>query len=365
MPFQAPWGQSEYRGRRRAKKKAKKKAAKKRKAKKKAAKKRKAKKKVTPKKATKKARPSPASPRPARKRPTRKKKAGARRVEEVRTRVGRRSRSGEAGVWVPPRVVEAAGLKYGDPIEVEYDDVANRVVIRARPGGARAVSRHRGRPVVDLVEKALTKAMAGVDEVVVDFQLGQIVLTPAETKRKIKERLKRKDGLAGSAFTGGGYMDLAAELAGYVSRYGIEVERKYAEIFEVNRRGHGYPLTVIRRPLEQALSYNLHLLQTGRPELIPKVELLLMGIPCNPWSKLRGGQKPCEHRLYDMTQCSSARATTSRTRWSRATSSATPPSAPGSTSWPPPNAGSPGARRSRRGAESSEPRTFSSRPATR
>ena len=64
-------------------------------------------------------------------------------------------------------------------------------------------------------------------------------------------------------------VDLAAELAGYVSRYGIEVEPKYAAIFESNRKGMGYPLTTIKQPIEDALSYNMHLLQTGRPELIP------------------------------------------------------------------------------------------------
>jgi site-specific DNA-cytosine methylase len=243
-------------------------------------------------------------------------KAGLRVVEappsgrQVTRKVGRRRRGAGAElaqVWLEGKVLERAGFGIGDSISVDYDQDGSTVAIRLDPQGHRIVSRHGEKPVVDLITKALTSAMKGVDRVIVDFEQGYIVLSPQETQRRVKERLRRRDGTVGSAFTGAGFMDLAAEQAGYISRYGIEIDPRYAGAFQANREGQvqeGYPLTVIKQPVEEALFMNLQAMQTGRGALIPKVELLLMGIPCDPWSRQRGDRAavpPDKHPLYHMT----------------------------------------------------------------
>lgn len=95
-------------------------------------------------------------------------------------------------------------------------------------------------------------------------------------------------------------MDLAAERVGYVSSFGIEIDNRFAAMFEANRQE--YPLAVIKRPIQSALALDSRRKETGQGALIPKVELLLMGIPCDPWSHMRGGSPvAADHDLYDMT----------------------------------------------------------------
>jgi DNA (cytosine-5)-methyltransferase 1 len=316
--FQSPWASK-------PKKKAKKKAAPKKKKAKKKAKKAPKRTRVT-KKVTKKAavqRKPTSRPKPRSKKPRSRKPAGLRVIEApgaprekggreraVTRKVGRKKRKGGAElaqVWLEGKILERAGFRIGDSISVEYDQSGESVVIRLDPAGPRVVSRHREKPVVDLVEKALTKVMAGVDRVVVDFENGYIVLSPQETKRRIEERLRRRDGTVGSAFTGAGFMDLSAELAGYIPRYGIEIDPRYADMYQANREqqtAEGYPLTVIKQPIEEALFMNFRAMKQGREEVIPHVELLLMGIPCDPWSRARGDRvqvPPNQHPLYHMT----------------------------------------------------------------
>jgi DNA (cytosine-5)-methyltransferase 1 len=91
-------------------------------------------------------------------------------------------------------------------------------------------------------------------------------------------------------------MDEAAVDLGYESLFGIEAEEKFAFMFAANNRS----ASVINLPAQEALRQNARAIQLRHSPVIPRVELLLMGIPCQPWSPHFKGL-PSEHNLYAIT----------------------------------------------------------------
>ena len=151
-------------------------------------------------------------------------------------------------------------------------------------------------PVID-VNSSLMTAVFGTDgAVVVRVEAGRIVLAPAITESRVAARLR--DGSAGSVYAGGGLFDAAARTAGFTPRFAIEIEERYAAIYE---RNHA--------------EASMHCLSVHEAAFcpLPPVELLCMGIPCEPFSRAArtakgagGGKRDATlpataHPLGDMT----------------------------------------------------------------
>ena len=95
------------------------------------------------------------------------------------------------------------------------------------------------------------------------------MITPARTARKRAAR--RRDGTVGSAFSGGGLLDEAARQVGYTTLFGIEQNPDYADIWQSNHAGRMYQGCISEVDLRE----------------LPQVDLLVMGIPCQPFSAIR------------------------------------------------------------------------------
>jgi DNA (cytosine-5)-methyltransferase 1 len=195
-------------------------------------------------------------------------------------------------VWLEGRYLLDAGFEPTNRIEVEF--TKGQVVIRLAKHGPRVVSSKRqGQiPVLDLNSAALTEAFGPITTLQVHIAVGEITLTPSHTD--ILRATRCRNGKEGSIFSGGGLLSEAARLAGYQPAFAIEVNPQYADIYEKNHDAQMFNLSVENIPLDQ----------------LPPVELLTLGIPCEPYSTARttkdGAKRdrslpPEAHPLSDLT----------------------------------------------------------------
>lgn len=148
-------------------------------------------------------------------------------------------------------------------------------MIRLAKDGPRVVSSKRqGQiPVLDLNSAALTEAFGPITTLQVHIAVGEITLTPSQTD--IFRATRCRNGKEGSIFSGGGLLTEAARLAGYQPAFAIEVDPQYANIYEKNHGVRMFNLSVEDAPLDQ----------------LPRVELLTLGPPCEPYSTARTKDK--------------------------------------------------------------------------
>ncbi|SRR6266540_7017561 len=174
-------------------------------------------------------------------------------------------------VWLEGRYLLDAGFIPGCHIEVDFTD--GRILIKLASNGPRIVSsKKQGQiPVVDLNSAAISTTFGlAIATVQVHVSHGEIVLTPTLTDTLRSTRCK--NGLEGSAFSGGGLLTEAAKQAGFTPAFAIEIDPGYADIFERNH--------------PQARMFNLSIENTPL-DLLPQVELLSIGIPCEAFSHSR------------------------------------------------------------------------------
>lgn len=173
-------------------------------------------------------------------------------------------------VWLEGKYLLNAGFTPAKNIEVEFSP--NQIIVTLNPSGPRKISSKRdGRiPVLDLNSNAIAEAFGNVEVLQVKISEGCITLTPTETERLRSGRCY--NGKEGSVFSGGGLLTQAAKQAGYESSFAIEIDPNYAEIFEFN-----HPDTQI---------FNTSI-EDVPLDALPEVELLTLGIPCEPYSTAR------------------------------------------------------------------------------
>jgi len=200
---------------------------------------------------------------------------------------------GQPRIWIEGRFLERAGFKVGESVAVTIG--RDQITITLDGKGSRIVSgsRKSGRPpVLDLNSAALRRCFEACFKVEVRTDHGRIVITPARTARKRAAR--RHDGTVGSAFSGGGLLDEAARQVGYTTLFGIEQNPDYADIWQANHSGRMYQGCISEVDLAE----------------LPQVDLLLMGIPCEPFSGIRrqagnkrrdSGELPEGHELADLS----------------------------------------------------------------
>ena len=198
-------------------------------------------------------------------------------------------------IWVEGTYLNSAGFYAGMKITANYDNDNGQIVLELDANGDRVVSSSRKSnraPILDINNEEIRRIFADAQYVQVETSVGKIVITPAKTERKRASRVK--DGTVGSIFSGGGLLDEAAKQAGYKTAFGVEWNPDYGDIWQANHNGHLYQGCISQ------IDYRT----------LPKVDLFLGGIPCEPFSLVRrqeGNKRrsaediPENHELGDMS----------------------------------------------------------------
>ncbi len=211
-------------------------------------------------------------------------------VHETVVRLG--EQRGAPRYFCNTRYLQSAGFERGQYLSISIAEGLITIRKSEQPTGKR-VQEKCGKPLIDLNARFL-QTVFGVNRTVhVRVGREEIILSvhPIETARR--ERLR--DRSAGSIFSGAGLLDQAAVDAGYTCRWSVEIDRRTADVFAENHPG--------------ATVYEMSAHEAAFADLQP-VELLALGLPCQPWSRARtlnsDGSKrdfsrpATEHPLGDM-----------------------------------------------------------------
>lgn len=195
---------------------------------------------------------------------------------------------GKPRIWLEGKYLASLGFAADTRLSVSFQ--SGKIVIEACEGGDRKVSSRRSRPIIDLNTNDIVAAIGQCEKVEVTTEAGRIVITQAEIERRAEERQQNRTGTCGSVFSGGGLMDEAAKQAGFTSAFGVEWNADYADVWQANHNG-----TMFQGSIHEVFNK------------LPKVELLIGGIPCEPFSAKRrfaADGKACgagDHELADMS----------------------------------------------------------------
>jgi DNA (cytosine-5)-methyltransferase 1 len=150
--------------------------------------------------------------------------------------------------------------------------------------------------VIDLNSQDLEAIFGQAQRVMVQCRQGTISIQLDRIESRRRERVL--DSRSVAMFAGGGLLSQAARQAGFKPVAAIEIDSRYADIYQANHGGHMICTSVEQVPWEQLAS-------------LAPIGLLEMGIPCEPYSRIRrldrGSQykrdaclPPESHELGDM-----------------------------------------------------------------
>jgi DNA (cytosine-5)-methyltransferase 1 len=198
-----------------------------------------------------------------------------------------------AGKWLA-----RAGFEPDNHYDIHVDN--GELVLEVAPKGKRKVSVRKGdgRSIIDLNTPLIDEVFAGAETLRVVAHNRTLRIT--QTYINLLIRSRQLVDRAGSLFTGGGFLDLAAKLAGFTPVFGVELNESYSDIY-----GRNNPDADVFNASVEQVSFDE--MRAYRP-----LGLLTMGIPCDPFSNARrldrGGQQkrdmslpPEAHELGDMT----------------------------------------------------------------
>jgi len=202
---------------------------------------------------------------------------------------------GNPRIYLEGRWLVDAGFEPGTSYDVVY---ANSCVRITTADSGRTVSSKKdgAHGVIDLNCSELAKVFNNISKLTVRADAGCITITPART---VVQRARRVLTAAAVAlFAGGGLLSQASEAAGFEIVAAVEINSKYAAIYQANHSGRMYNCSVEEVAWDEL-------------ERLAPVGLLEMGIPCEPFSAIRrldrGGQTkrsrhmpPEAHELGDM-----------------------------------------------------------------
>ena len=202
---------------------------------------------------------------------------------------------GQPRIYMEGRWLIDAGFIPGRCYAIDYH--ASKIEITLAEDGRSVTGKRNGaRAVIDLNCSNIGDCLGTIDRVTVHADAGSITITATrvDTRRSQRELLPTTVSL----FSGGGLFSEAVRRASFEVIASVEINPKYADIYQLNHGGRMYNCSVEQVPWEQL------------SELAP-IGLLEMGIPCEPFSAIRrldrGGQQkrnrdlPAEaHELGDM-----------------------------------------------------------------
>lgn len=177
---------------------------------------------------------------------------------------------GSPRIWQEGKFLSKAGFNQGDSIKISY--LEDSILITKDAQGDHIVSKKRDVPVIDINNQKIKDVFDLTRQVQVIVRIGVIEIK--RTYRTWKIATRKKDGSSGHLFSGGGLLDYSAKLAGFVSKWAVEINEDYAEIWESNHKGIMHNCSVSELDLDQ----------------LESVELLTAGVPCEPFSIARQNQ---------------------------------------------------------------------------
>ena len=183
-------------------------------------------------------------------------------------------------VWLESRRLETLGFSAGVPFSIEQriNGVWLRPVVLANNHVSKRISAGRGRPIIDIANRALLSPLDGYREIKVTAAFKRIDIVPSVRGFHIRRRLEAQPPFKTiEMFCGGG--TLSAAIANCPDLHliaGIELEPKYADVWQAAHPSAVLYQTDIRR---------VH------PAELPTHEILVASIPCTSHSTLGRAKK--------------------------------------------------------------------------
>ena len=174
---------------------------------------------------------------------------------------------GSERLWLENKILDIAAFKIGVPIRITYTRHCIRIIPDVK--GDHKVSKKRNVPIIDINNKQIGQVFDLCKKVQVIVKVGEIIIRRTYTDNRIAQRLH--DPSCAGIFTGGGGFEQAAKQAGYVTKWGIEMNEKYADVWQANHKG---------------TMHNCNIADVDF-DLLEPVSLLIAGIPCEPFSIAR------------------------------------------------------------------------------
>jgi DNA (cytosine-5)-methyltransferase 1 len=196
-------------------------------------------------------------------------------------------------IYINGKYLAEAGFTPGASYQIQ-DNSGSFTLIPSEDGDRTVSSKKNGTvPVIDINAAWLRDVLGEAESVEIVTRYGEINVSRAYVERKADARAKSDAAVA--LFAGGGMLCQAAEDAGYRTVAAVEVDSRYADIWQSNHDGH-----MVNQPIQEvdfaALAETIN----------EPVGLMTIGIPCTPFSTARRNAKgkndaPAEaHELGDM-----------------------------------------------------------------
>lgn len=191
------------------------------------------------------------------------------------------NRYGSERVYIEGDYLDISEFTKGSKYTIQYG--TTKITLFVDENGNRKVSGKKF-PVIDINNKKIGEIFPKQKEVNVIVKVGKIIIQKTvKVFRQIACEYLPKT--FGTIFAGGGVMDQAAENSGYKSLWAIESNKKYADIWQKNHSGTMYNSCISEVDFSK----------------LEKVELLIGGIPCEPFSIVRHNRKEDEvHPTLDL-----------------------------------------------------------------
>lgn len=212
-------------------------------------------------------------------------------IHETVVRLGQQR--GYPRYFVNARYLSRAGFSGGQWISIQMGEGTISIRPTEKPSGKR-VQEKGGAPLIDLNARFLSEVFGDHRTLQVRVSEGEITLTVHKLDTMREERLQ--DGSMASIFTGAGLLDQAGVNAGFTPKWAIEIDRNTAETYAENH--------------PDATVYEMSAHEAAFSSSLTPVELLVLGLPCQPWARCRtlnaDGSKvdrsrpATEHELGDM-----------------------------------------------------------------
>lgn len=192
-------------------------------------------------------------------------------------------------IWIQNKSIETAGFTKDSNFDILFNPSQHKIEIIKTEDGERKVSGTGKRSaIIDICNNLISEVFGSAQQVQVEILPNRIIITLTKIDSKRADRAT--DGTMGSVFTGIGGLDEAGKRAGFKPKFAVEKESQYAEIYEKNN--------------SDVDVHNADLAQVDYSKL-QKVELLVGGIPCEPFSQVRRnyreGDLPELHENADLS----------------------------------------------------------------
>src|SRR5947207_1162267 len=144
-------------------------------------------------------------------------------------------------LWLESRRLETLGFEAGIPFSVQrrMDGIRLRPALLSNNHVSKRIAGGRVRPIIDIANRSLLSPLNCFPEIKVTAAFGQIDVVPSVRGFHIRRRLNAKPPFKTiEVFCGGGTLSAAIDASrDFTLVAGIEVEPKYADVWQQAHRG--------------------------------------------------------------------------------------------------------------------------------